>query len=189
MPDYTLKAEPVLGGLESDFGKVTLEVISDLSIVSIAVPQGGEKAMSTVLKNSFGVDLPQNGSSTTSPDGANRFFGMTPDQIFALSNDDAPDAVEAIQTKLGDAGYYTLQTDNWVLLRLSGEYARKALERICPIDLHPASFPEGKVVRTVMEHLGATIVYEGESSFLLMSPSSSAKSFLHAVETSIKNVS
>ena len=42
--------------------------------------------------------------------------------------------------------------------------------------------------RTVMEHLGVLILRTGEDDYLLLSASSSAKSFLHAVEVSLTNV-
>ena len=56
------------------------------------------------------------------------------------------------------------------------------------LDLAPGSFPEGASTRTVMEHLGTLIVRDGPDSFLLAAARSSAKSFLHAVETSAQNV-
>jgi sarcosine oxidase subunit gamma len=39
-----------------------------------------------------------------------------------------------------------------------------------------------------MEHLGTIVLRDGTDSFLLLSAHSSAESFLHAVETSIRNV-
>ena len=82
----------------------------------------------------------------------------------------------------------TLQSDNWVGVRISGTRSRDALERICPLDLHPDVFGIDQVARTVMEHLGVIILREDKDSFLMLSASSSAKSFLHAIETSIHNV-
>ena len=63
-----------------------------------------------------------------------------------------------------------------------------ALERICPLDLDPLGFEGDGAARTTMEHMGAFVMRDGEGGFFLMSARSSAKSFLHAVETSIKNV-
>ena len=60
------------------------------------------------------------------------------------------------------------------------------LERLCPLDLHESAFPVGAAQRTVMEHMGAVILREGTDEFLLLSASSSAASFLHAVKTSIR---
>ena len=42
--------------------------------------------------------------------------------------------------------------------------------------------------RTVMEHMGAMIVHLSGDRFLLLSASSSAQSFLHAVELSYRYV-
>ena len=74
------------------------------------------------------------------------------------------------------------------MLRLRGEKAREALERICLLDLDESAFQVGDAARTAMEHLGTVILREGSDCFLLMSAGSSAKSFLHAVETSVRNV-
>jgi sarcosine oxidase subunit gamma len=39
-----------------------------------------------------------------------------------------------------------------------------------------------------MEHLGVLILRSGDDEYLLLSASSSARSFLHAVETSLRNI-
>jgi methylglutamate dehydrogenase subunit D len=39
-----------------------------------------------------------------------------------------------------------------------------------------------------MEHLGTILLREADDRFLLMSASSSARSFLHGLETSLRNV-
>ena len=62
-----------------------------------------------------------------------------------------------------------------------------ALERLCPLDL--ARVPTRGSGRTVMEHMGALVVRTSEDGFLLMSASSTAGSFLHALETSLHYVS
>lgn len=188
MNEYTLTAEPALDRYKKTFQGVTLEELSDLAIVSIAVPSGGLDALSKSLQDVFGVVLPKTGEVTHSECGQTRFLGMASDQIFAIFNHPEPDAVEVISEKLRQSGYYTLQSDNWVALNLSGPKSRLSLERICPIDLNPAVFAEGRVARTVMEHMGVVILPDGKESFLLLSTSSSAVSFLHAVETSIRNV-
>ena len=77
----------------------------------------------------------------------------------------------------------------WVALDISGPKARDALERICPIDLHDDAFAIMDLARTTMEHLGVIILRTDEERWRLLSASSSARSFLHALETSVKNVS
>ena len=63
---------------------------------------------------------------------------------------------------------------------------REALERICPLDLHPDAFGVDHAARTVMEHLGVLIIRTGEEAYLLLSASSSAGSFQHALHLSME---
>ncbi|WP_206456300.1 sarcosine oxidase subunit gamma [Aurantimonas marina] len=188
MPDFKLTAKPALGGYRKDFGGVTLSERADVAIVSIATPLGGETTLAQAVTQGFGAALPSVGGTTLSSDGRTRFLGMAPGQVFALFEHDGPDARALVDGKLGGAAYTTDQTDVWVALRIDGQRTRAALERICRLDLHPGAFPEGRVARTVMEHLGVIILREGPDAFLLLSARSSAGSFLHAVETSIQNV-
>jgi sarcosine oxidase subunit gamma len=97
-----------------------------------------------------------------------------------------PDAERVVEGKLGGAGYTTDQSDSWVVLEISGPDTLAALERLCP--LNTATMPENGYGRTTMEHMGAAILRLADDRFLLMSASSSARSFLHAVETSYEYV-
>ncbi len=189
MSDLSLTPEPPLGGFQASFADTTLAEAANLAVVSIAVPAGGDAAFASALTAAYGTSRPEPGGSTHSSDGKTRFIWMARDQIFALFEDGGDDAAAGVIGKLKNTAYGTLQSDSWAALRLTGSKARVALERICPLDLHPMAFPQGRVARTVMEHLGTIILREGEDSFLLLSASSSAGSFLHAVKTSIENVS
>jgi len=189
VPDLELEALPPLGGYREAFGGTELTEVTDLAIVSLAVPQGREAPFEAALSGVYGATRPAPGFSTLSADGRTRFLWTAPDQLFALFEDMSPMAADEVEASLGGAAYVTLQSDNWLALRLSGGKAHAALERICPIDLHPAAFPDGRVARTAMEHMGAFILRERVDSFLLLSASSSARSFLHAVKTSLLYVS
>jgi len=189
VPSLQLTAEPLLGGFEERFGGTDLVELTDLAIVSIAIPLGGDAALAAALSKTYGTDMPAPGRSVISTDGQTRFLWTARDQLFALFEDGSPNAAADVKKNLGDTGYVTLQSDNWVALRLSGEKARDALERICPIDLHPTTFAEGHVARTMMEHMGVFILRDDLNAFLLLSASSSAETFLHAVKTSVQNVS
>ena len=188
MLDLALEAKPLLGHFEKAYQGAELTEATALEIVSIAIPLGGEAAFVAALSAAFKTKKPEPGESTLSEDGKTRFLWMSPDQLFSLTEKAVSNAEAEVREKLKSSVYVTLQSDSWVGLRLSGPKARAALERICPIDLHPASFPEGCVARTVMEHLGVVIVRESDDGFLLLSASSSAGSFLHAIKTSIENV-
>lgn len=185
MPDM-LKAEPFLGGYSLDLGDVSVAEVTDVAIVSVATPLNGDDALASAVQAAWGCGLPAPRGTSSSSDGSVTLIFSTPDQTLAILPAVDGLAVTGVAATLGDTGYYTEQTDNWVGLRVSGAKAIAALERICPLDL--ATMPVGGAERTVMEHLGVFIMREAEDRFLLLSGSSSAKSFLHAVELSMRNV-
>jgi sarcosine oxidase subunit gamma len=182
-----LTARSALGGFSRQFDGLTITEVANRAIVSIACPMDGDKALAEAVKKAFGCALPPVGQSTSGKGGV-RFIGTQPGQWFAMFEFAGDDAVGEIAGKLGGKAYFTDQSDAWVMLSVSGVNCRSALERICMIDLAPESFAEGAATRTTMEHLGTLIVRDGADSFLLASARSSAKSFLHAVETSAANV-
>jgi len=185
--EYTLTPAPPLAGTDESFGALRLTAPADLTIVNIALPLGGEAAALAAIKAGYGADLPEPGASVLA--GGARLIRLAPDQAFVLFTHAAPDGERVVADKLGDAVYLTDQSDTWCALSLTGPGARAALERICPIDLHPDAFAVGHAARTVMEHLGTIVLRTDADSYLLLSASSSAGSFLHAVETSCRNVS
>lgn len=187
MADFTLTSEPPLKGFDHGFGDTRLHAPADLAIVSIALPLGAEDTALKAIKSAFDADLPAPGQSVMGKDDT-RLVRLGPDQAFAIFTRATPDAEPHVQGLLNGAAYTTDQTDVWSGLMLDGPLARTALERICPIDLHPDAFVEGAAARTVMEHLGALIIRTGPDAYLLLSASSSAGSFLHAVEISLLNV-
>ena len=190
MAESALTARTPLDGYAGTFGGVTLAEAAGLSLVSAAVPNGGGDAFAAALAEGFGTSRPSTGESVPGDRLGARILGMQPDQMFILFEAPDPDrAAEAVSSALGPAAYVTDQSDSWAMLRIEGRGVRAALERICMLDLDDAAFPQGRVARTVMEHLAVIILRDGADSFLLMTPRSSARSFLHAVELSLANVS
>lgn len=188
MADFALTARAPLGGYAETFDGVSLAEAGGLSLVSAAVPLGGDDAFAAALAEGFGASRPATGESSAADRYGARILGMQPDQLFILYEAPDPDrAAETVAEALGPAAYVTDQSDSWAMLRIAGAGARTALERICMLDLDDAAFPEGRVARTVMEHLAVIVLRDGSDSFLMMSPRSSARSFLHAVEVSIGN--
>ena len=183
MADFTLTAAPILGGYNQTIAGCTLTERTDLAMVSLAIPQKGKAKLTKALKEGFGLSMPTPVKST-SKDGV-RLLQTSADQLMLIFPHDRPDAVAHVREKIGETAYLTDQTDVWVILELDGEMSRDALERLSPIDLSADQFVEGANARTVMEHMGALVMRTGKDKFMLASASSSAKSFLHAVETSL----
>ncbi|MCY3880228.1 MAG: sarcosine oxidase subunit gamma [Rhodobacteraceae bacterium] len=188
MAEFNLTAEPFLKGYHRQFDGVGLVEAVDLRIASFACPAGAPAQLEAQAKTGWGIELPAPGASSGSLSNQPLVLGMSPDQWFALFAGQNGYANDKLLSVLGATAYITDQTHNWVALKISGKLARTALERICPIDLDPNRFVPGTVARTLMEHLGCIIFAAGEDEYLLLSASSSANSFLHAVEQSIHNI-
>jgi len=184
--DFTLEATPLLGGLNKDIAGNKLKERDDVAIVSIAVPQGGDDALTEALRANWGLEFPEATLSTIM--GETRAIRTSPDQILLVFPHEQPNANAVIRETLNGAGYTTDQTDNWVVLEISGPDVSAAMERLSPVDLSPETFGYNASARTMMEHMGALVVRTGDDAFWLMSASSSAGSFLHAVETSFNYV-
>ncbi len=190
MPDWKLSARAPLDGHERNIGTVAVAEVTDLALVSAAVPRGGDEAFAAALAGGFGATRPVTGDSTLGNRHAARVLGMQPDQVFILFAPPDPDRpAGTVAAALASAAYVTDQSDSWVILRMTGAGVRTALERICPLDLDDRVFPLHRVARTAMEHLSVIVLRDGADSFLLMSPRSSARSFRHAVELSLEHVS
>lgn len=183
MADLTLTPAPLLGTIP-DIGANRIRERDDLAIVSVATPQGGRDTLAAALEAAFGLEMPGPMASTAT--GEMRAIATTPDQMLLVFPHATPDASPFVQGKLAGAGYTTDQTDAWVILDIAGPETLAALERLCPLDI--AGLGIGDAARTGMEHMGAVILRLGEAEFRLMSASSSAGSFLHAVEVSYRNV-
>jgi len=178
-----LTPAPVLGGYDRAFGDLHLREMTDLALVSLAIPLGGEAAVKKAIKSAYKLEMPDSGRSAATK--SHRLIRIAPDQAMLAFATDAALAEPEVQIALKGTCYTTNQTDAWVALSINGPDVRRALERLCPIDLDDAAFPGNSAVRTVMEHMGSMIIRTDQDAFMLLSASSSAGSFLHAVETSI----
>jgi len=187
-----LKPLTALDDFSEDMRGVSVIEVTDKGIVSVAMPNATKDAFSNAIKNNYKVDLPTVGKFTQSKTNNALFLGLQQDQLFVLFDYAGDRAVEEISAKVNSDKqlvYLSDQSDSWVTLKVSGENCLSALERICSIDIHPSAFPVGSIARTSMEHMATIIIHESEGSYLLLSLRSFANSFLHAVTTSIKNIS
>ncbi len=181
------KLNPItaLSGAKHNYDGVSVSEVSGRSIVSIACPKGGSKALGAAVKKAYKVDMPKPGNSNVSKSDNARIAWTSADQSFVIFDDQGVYPAEHVKKKTADKGYYTDQSDSWTMIQVSGPRSREALERICPVNLHPKTFKTNMIARTSMEHLGAFIICDGKDSYTLMSARSSAGSFLHAIETSV----
>ena len=189
MSSFSLTAQTPLAGHRLDLPGLSFEEVTDRALVSVAAPRDGIRALADAVTAAFGAALPTAGQSTISTDGGTRLLALSSDQFLVMCDDRGGDPTASMRDDLGSTAYIVDQSDSWAIASLSGSNSRTALERICMLDLAPASFGPGCVARTVVEHLAIIIVCISEDGFILMSPRSSASSFAHAIETSAHNVS
>ena len=187
MDEIKLEATKSLGGADITIAGNRIIERDDLAMVSVATPLGGDAALKRALKAGHGLAMPSATGSTTSKNGM-RAVNTAPDQMLLVFAHTTPDAEHHVQTGLKGTGYTTDQTDSLVAIEISGPDTMAAMERLCPLDLHPDNFGTDMAGRTVMEHMAATIICLADAHFLLLAASSSAQSFLHAIETSYRNV-
>ena len=185
MADYRLTAVSPLGGYSKKFGEISLREITGKSVVTIAVPQGGNTIFEKAIKNEFKTNVPQIGFLVETNIVNGILMRFEPSKMIFIVDHESDYANKIVTEKLGATAYICEQSDGWVLLELKGEKSCLALERICAIDLDDKEFPIGKLAATVMEHMAVSVARTGENSYLLMSARSFCKSFLHALETSI----
>lgn len=183
-----LIATSPLAGYDKTIGDMRLRELNDINIVSVAIPLKETAKVTKALKETLSLAMPKPAKTTLSIDKKMRAISTQADQVFLITTKkgDSPDT--AMAKKLGGVGWATDQSDGWVVLELSGPSTRAALERICQVDLDAGAFPVNASARTSMEHLGSIIIRTDKDTFLLMSASSSAASFLHAVELSAQHV-
>lgn len=188
MPDFKIEPTTPLDGFSQDFDELSLAEIQGLAIISVAASAAGRDALEKALKSAYSLPLTSGQEAATSQGVS--IFSTAPDQWF-LTFDRGSDLTPAktVAQILGDGFAITDQSDSYAVLALQGALSRTVLERICPLDLSDQAFPSGSAARTHMEHMGV-ILHRGDGAdhFVLMTSRSMAGSFLHAVETSIKNV-
>ena len=187
MFDYKLSSKSPLDEFVLEADGARLDEIKGFALISIAAPHLGERELKSALKNTLGIDLPKPGFSSrseTTPDITLMSVGR--DQWFVRFLETEKSSVDWVVDAVGNYAAITDQSDSWAQIELSGISARMSLECVLPVDTDPSIFPEGAVSRTVLEHLGVIVTRQpndadGDYCFLLMSPRSSAKSFLHAL--------
>ncbi len=181
MANYTLKAAAPVVNYVCHADGMSVKEMPSANIYSLAVYAEGEKKLNTVLKKSFGVELPSAGKQNSN--GSNKVFSTANSQWFL----DVPSPLsDKLLSDLSERAALTDQSDSWVDVRLSGPKVLIHLERICPIDLHEDHFPVGSVARTMMEHIAVIFIRDedtdkGESSYRILAAQSYKKSVFHMV--------
>ena len=196
MADFSLTPDSALAASSQMFEDTLLQEVADLQLVSVAVPNNGLQDLNERLQSLCKADFPQAGTCTRCGDvtiaehnATMTLLGLQADQCLLSIESESLASHQAyayLRTELAGTAYLTDQSDSLAILDVKGALTLPALERICMLDLSKFSSPA--VARTMMEHLSVIIELPSSQHARLYSPRSSARSFLHAVQTSLSNV-
>ena len=173
---------------KSEINNIKIATIEKIELYSLAIPINGEKKARNALAKAFDCQIPNPGNYLVAPRHRLKILRLSPDQIFLYFGYQNLIQISNSIDRLKNSFYITEQSDAWSGIKVSGQNVISCLERICPINLSIDAFGVNCFARTIMDHLNTIIIRTKKNEFELFSASSSAKSFLHAVETSAQNI-
>lgn len=185
MSDLRLAARTPLGFAEphaATVGPVEIREMVDVALASVAV-RAGREADFRQAADASGVPLPGPGRAER---GAVWSAFWTGPDVWMV---EAPlatheDVAPLLRRAFGPAASVTEQTDGWARFAVECPEPPRLFERLCALDMARAA--PGDAHRTVVEHLGCFVLVRAPTRFELLTPRSSAGSFLHALETAAR---
>lgn len=179
-----LKLTSPLSDFTHHWDGLHLHEVTQCELVSLSVAMGQEKAFAARFKKQYGKTTPKPNQIIAVKGG--HAFWSAPDQYMLMLDGEGTHADEAIAEAFSGLGYSTLQTDNWAHLALSGEKIMDVFERFLPLDM--ARFEVGQATRTQAHHIALMVARLSETDYRLLTPSSSARSFLESLKSVIETV-
>jgi sarcosine oxidase subunit gamma len=158
-----------------------------LGIATILVRKGQLNALSSRVRERFGIELPRGPYRVAAGDVA--FAGVAPGSWLVTSEMDSHRFAASLQEGLGAVAAVADQSSGYAVLRLTGPKLREALAKVLPVDLHARSFRTGDVLATLAAHVGATLwrlqdAADGSPVFEIAVYRSFAASFWHTLASS-----
>ncbi len=165
---------PPLNGYSRDWPEFSIVENYIGELVSVACVLGQEKVFAASFKKAFGKDLPLPQSFVKIKGGFAMWSGQ--EQYLLLMTEVNLQADKDIAKALNGSAYTTLQSDGWASLDLKGHRNFDVLERFIPLDLRSAD--DNYAARTSAHHISAIVIKFSASEIQLLTPRSSAQSFL-----------
>lgn len=126
------------------------------------------------LGESLGTGLPEACGRVTSAGGHSALW-LGPDEWLVVSEADGAELTARLRDALaGDSGSVVDVSANRTTLELSGPGAREALQKGCPVDLHPRSSGPGRAVATTLGRVPVLLWQTDETTYRLLPRSSFA---------------
>lgn len=153
-------------------------------LISLACALGQEAAFAAAFKKTYGSAPPEPNIMVKIEGGFAMWSGQG--QYMLLLNGENIQADIDAAAGLNGTAYATLQSDGWASLDIRGAQVFNVLERFISLDLRRA--PAGFAARTSAHHIAVIVLKFSETEIQLLTPRSSAQSFLDGLVHTAENV-
>ena len=179
-----LKPTPSLGSYSQTWGGLTLTENEHTELVSLTSIQNEETKFAKAFETNFNAKPPQPNTFENFENGM--AFWTSSGQCWVMAQGKNPNLDKDLGSKMEGSAYAVLLTDGWTSLTLIGAQSYDVLERFIPLDIRKA--PINFASRTSAHHIAVIILKFSDTEFQLLTPRSSAQSFLEGLTHTIDNV-
>lgn len=166
-----------LNGVSQEWPGFALKEYYMGELVSLACVLNAEKKFAANFKKAFGKTPPKPNEMVEVKGGFAMWSGQG-QYMLLLSREDVH-ADTDIAAKLKGTAYVSLQSDGWASLDVKGARIFDILERFIPLDLRRK--PNNYAARTSAHHIAVIVLKFSETEIQLLTPRSSAQSFLEGL--------
>jgi len=156
----------------------------DYELVLLTVAKGENTTFAKLFKKHLKSKLPKPNQILSMEDGF--CMWLEPDKYLLMLNRSDVEADKKLTAAFGDSAYAVLLSDGWACLKVEGEHTLDVFERFIPLNLRQA--PNDFATRTGAHHISVIVACLLNGSYLLLTPRSSAQSFLEALTHVADNV-
>ena len=130
-------------------------------LVQLAARNGRADDLAAAMRAAYQLELPPPGHAATAGDIA--ALWLQPNAWMLMAPPAAEGALaRALKAACGDAGSVVDQTHGRIALTLAGRNARRVLQLLCRLDLHPRAFGPGRVATTPMAEITCLLYQRDE---------------------------
>lgn len=179
-----LKEKSALNGFEQESEGLSIVELTAFELISVAVAKGSEAEFKTRFRKALKTNVPNPNQILPAEGGSVIWTGQNQYLVMLGTSDVSAD--EKLRQNLAESAYTVLQSDGWACLRLEGSRFYDVMDRFIPLDLRSAA--KDFAARTQAHHISVIVVKLLDGSWLLLTPRSSAQSFLDALTHVTVNV-
>jgi sarcosine oxidase subunit gamma len=180
----SLVEESALNGFSQIREGLSVSEVTNFELISIAAARGAERDFEKRFTKTLKISPPNPNQVAPIEDGSVIWTGQN-QYLVMLGTQDVHADVKLGET-FGESAYAVLQSDGWACLQLTGDRFYDVMDRFIPLDLRRAE--KDYAARTQAHHISVIVVNQLDESWLLLTPRSTAHSFLDALTHVISNV-